>query len=152
MMYNSSSGNWGGGESSTVMPICDANKMYLNSELLSLFTFTHNALSLKNKDRTACKTQLHHTAKFANHKWCNMNMTETQDDISARKGSNVIYVNGLWPEVKGQYQDRDIELVISDFFKSYHLTFDPVTFGLNADILFNTCVCVLFKTSLPVPV
>ncbi len=44
-----------------------------------------------------------------------MNMTEKQDDITARKSSSVIYVNGLWPEVKGQYQDRAIELIISDF-------------------------------------
>lgn len=35
---------------------------------------------------------------------------------------------------------------------SYHLTFGHMTFDLHADLLFYTCVCALFKTSLLVPV
>ncbi len=63
-----------------------------------------------------------------------MNMTEKQDDISARKGSNVIYVNGLWPEVKGQYQDRDIELVISDF--NNHITSTLIPWPLASMLIY----------------
>lgn len=42
--------------------------------------------------------------------------------ITVIKGSNVIYFNGLWPEIKVQCQDVDIKLIISDFFYIIYIT------------------------------